>query len=226
MRMPRASRSSKRAVCLATILAASTLSSVVLAEPSAGAQAPGAADAGGPPPGDAGGRRQGPPAGEGRGPRHGPPPFEDVLERNADRLGLDAKTRAEIRSIAAAAREKGRGLEEGLRGLHEEMRGILDQATPDLDAALRQAERIGAAETELHKLRLESMLKIRALLTPAQREELVRIHEERRRARGAGGPPGPLTPGGDAGGAPPPGAEGEGPPPPGGPPPGPPPDAW
>jgi Spy/CpxP family protein refolding chaperone len=34
------------------------------------------------------------------------------------------------------------------------------------------------------------MLRIRALLTPAQRQELVRIHEERRREHGwRGGPP-------------------------------------
>ncbi len=45
---------------------------------------------------------------------------------------------------------------------------------------MRQAERIGAAKTELKKERLRTMLSIRALLTPEQRRELVRIHEEMR----------------------------------------------
>lgn len=163
-----------------------------------------------------------------RGPRRGPPPFEDLLERNAGRLGLDEKTRAEIRSIADATREKSRPLQQSLRSLRDEMRTLLDQAAPDHEAVFQQAERIGAAETALHKLRLESMLEIRSLLTPAQREELVRIHEERRRARGHGGPPAPPQPGDDARGAPHPGSDGEGspsrmlPPPPGDPPP----DGW
>jgi Spy/CpxP family protein refolding chaperone len=148
----------------------------------------------------------GPPRGEGYGPGRRPPSFDDVLERHAERLGLDDKTRTEIRGIAEAAREESRSAEERLRGLHAEMRTLLDQPSPALDAVLQQADRIGAAETAMHKLRLRTMLRIRALLTPEQRAELVRIHEERQREHG-GPPP-------------------DGPPPPGPPPPGPPPEAF
>jgi len=173
------------AAIVAAVPAAATLSSV------AHAQAPG--EPGPPPPGDA------------RGPGRRPPPFADMLERNAERLGLDEKTRAEVRSIADAAREESRRLEDGLRVLHDELRKLLDQPTPDLEAALQQADRIGAAETELHKLRLRTMLQIRGLLTPEQRQELVRIHEERRRERGRMPPPGAPPPDGSEPGAPPPG---------------------
>jgi len=140
----------------------------------------------------------GPPPGGARGPGRRPPPFDDVLERNAGRLGLDERTRSEVRGIADAAREESRGIEAGLRPLHDEMRKLLDQEAPDLDGVLRQADRIGAAETELSKLRLRTMLRIRGLLTPEQRQELVRIHEERRRERGRGDPPGPPPPPGPA----------------------------
>lgn len=213
MRIARASSILRVVIPVAAILVSWTSPGVASAERPADVQPQRPADASGP----------SRPPGEPRGSRRGPPPFEDILERNADRLGLDERTRAEIRSIADATREKARGLEEGLHGLHAEMRGILDQATPDLDSALRQAERVGAMETELHKLRLESMLKIRALLTPQQREELVRIHEERRRTRGHE----PLQPGAGAGGARLPDARGAVPPPPveAAPPPGPPLDA-
>ncbi len=122
----------------------------------------------------------------------GPPPFEDVLERHAGRLGLDAKTRQEIRTLADEARAESKELESTLHALHEELRNLLDQDSPDLDAALQQTERIGSAETSLHKLRLRTMLRIRALLTPEQRKELVRMHEERRRRHTGGwriGPP-------------------------------------
>jgi Spy/CpxP family protein refolding chaperone len=43
---------------------------------------------------------------------------------------------------------------------------------------MEKAEAIGGAETALQKERLRTMLAIRALLTPEQRRELVRIHEE------------------------------------------------
>jgi len=140
----------------------------------------------------------GPPPGDARGPWPHPPPFDDVLERNAGRLGLDERTRSEIRGIADAAREESRGAEAGLRALHDEMRKLLDQEAPELDGVLRQADRIGATETELSKLRLRTMIRIRGLLTPEQRQELVRIHEERRRERGHGDPPGPPPPPGPA----------------------------
>jgi Spy/CpxP family protein refolding chaperone len=127
----------------------------------------------------------------------GPPPFEDVLERHADRLGLDEATRAKVRAVAEAARPEGDRLREDLHAAHGEMRALLGQDAPDEAAVLAQAERIGAAETALQKQRLRTMLEIRALLTPEQRAELVKIHEERkghwkgRGGRWGGGPPPP-----------------------------------
>lgn len=135
-----------------------------------------------------------PPPGDAHGPGRHRPPLDDVLERHAGRLGLDERTRTEVRGIADAAREESRDVEAGLRTLHDEMRKLLDQEAPDLDGVLRQADRIGASETELSKLRLRTMLRIRGLLTPEQRQELVRIHEERRRKRGQGPPPGSPPP--------------------------------
>jgi len=118
------------------------------------------------------------------GPREGRPGFDRMLERDADRLGLDTATRDRVREIADAARAASEPLEEQRGALHERMRALLDQEEPDRDAVMRLADRIGAVDTELRKRHLAALLEIRALLTPAQREELVRIHEERRDARG------------------------------------------
>jgi Spy/CpxP family protein refolding chaperone len=118
----------------------------------------------------------------GPGRRH--PSLDRMLERDADRIGLDAATLARVRAIADAARRESEPLEERREALHREMRALLDQDAPELDAVMRQAERIGTVDTELRKLHLKSLLDIRGLLTPAQREELVRIHDERRAARG------------------------------------------
>jgi Spy/CpxP family protein refolding chaperone len=136
----------------------------------------------------------GPPGMRRHGP-HGPPPIENLLERHADELGLDADTRTTIRAIAARARKDEDPVAEQLRALHEEMRRLLDGESPKLDDVMQWADRIGAAETELKKRRLRTMLEVRALLTPEQREKLVQIFEERRGHRkgfeGEAPPPGP-----------------------------------
>ena len=127
-------------------------------------------------------------AGEAEGrpwPRHrrGPPPIERVLEEHAERLQLSDETRSQIRHIADASREEADAHREQLRALHDQMREILSQDTPDEGAVMRKADEIGAAETAEQKQRLRTMLEIRALLTPAQRAELVKIFEERRAQR-------------------------------------------
>jgi Spy/CpxP family protein refolding chaperone len=125
---------------------------------------------------------QPPGPGPGGGPPgpHGPPPIERMLERHADELGLDADTRAAIRAIAAEARKDEQPASEEVRLLQEQMRALLDAESPKLDDVMQLADRIGAAETELKKQRLRTMLEIRTLLTPEQRHTLVGIFERRR----------------------------------------------
>ena len=124
----------------------------------------------------------GPPGG-GRPPhgRKGPPPIHHVLERHADRLGLDDTTRRRISTIAEEAQLRDRELHRELRARHDAMRGLLDAEEPDRAAVLALAEEIGALENQAYKLRLGSMLDIRALLTPEQLEALVEIRGEERR---------------------------------------------
>jgi Spy/CpxP family protein refolding chaperone len=143
----------------------------------------GAALAQDPPASDAG-RRGPPPHPRGPGGPH-TPPLQFVFERYADRLGLDPSTAAAIRAIADASRERGRTRRDELRALHEELRALLSEASPDEEAVMQQAERIGAVETAAQQERLRDMLRVRALLTVEQRQELVRIHQERRSERGA-----------------------------------------
>jgi Spy/CpxP family protein refolding chaperone len=115
--------------------------------------------------------------------RRGPPPIDRVLEENAARLQLSDATRAQIQQIAEASRSEAETHHGQLRALHDQMRDILHQDSPDEAAVMRKADEIGAAETALQKQRLHTMLEIRALLTPAQRAELVKIFEEHRSQR-------------------------------------------
>jgi Spy/CpxP family protein refolding chaperone len=121
-------------------------------------------------------------SGHGHGPGHEPPPLDALLERNAERLGLDADTLAKVRAIVAASRPEHDRLADEVHTLRLEMRTLLSGDAPNRDAAMQLADRIGAAETALDKHRLATLLQIRTLLTPEQRRELVRIHDERRRA--------------------------------------------
>jgi hypothetical protein len=57
------------------------------------------------------------------------------------------------------------------------MRALLSQEGPNEAAVMQQADAIGALELAARKQRLQVMLRIRALLTPAQRQELIRLQE-------------------------------------------------
>jgi Spy/CpxP family protein refolding chaperone len=114
------------------------------------------------------------------GPHGGPPPIEDMLDRNAERLGREPETRAALHAAPNATRAEGDRIRDALDAAHQEMRTLLSADEPNESAVMAQADRIGALETEAKKSRLRGMLKIRALLGPEQREILKQIDEERR----------------------------------------------
>lgn len=124
--------------------------------------------------------------------------LDRFIVEHAERLGLDEKTLTAIRTIVDASREREEVLQGELHQAHAQMRALLSQETPDEAAVMRQAEAIGALEVAERKSRLQAMLGIRALLTPEQRQELIRIREEfrvhrrpelRRRGNGRREPP-------------------------------------
>jgi Spy/CpxP family protein refolding chaperone len=95
----------------------------------------------------------------------------------AERLGLDKETLGTIRTIVDASRAQGETLRADLRQAYAQMRALLSQEGPNEAAVMQQADAIGALELAARKQRLQVMLRIRALLTPAQRQELIRIQE-------------------------------------------------
>ncbi len=116
--------------------------------------------------------------------------MDRLLEEHAERLGLDSDTREQIQSITTTSRMEGDEIRDRLHALHGEMRTLLSQENPDEAQVMEQAERVGLLEIEARQHRLRGMLRVRALLTPEQREELVRIHDERKRTRGERHSPG------------------------------------
>jgi Spy/CpxP family protein refolding chaperone len=117
------------------------------------------------------------------------PPFEPgdshrdpgaFIEENAEALDLDEETLSAIRSIVAESKDRGDQLHSKVRELHKGMKAFLAQGTPDESAVMQQVDAIGAAEVEMQRHRLGTMLKIRALLTPEQREEMTQLREDSR----------------------------------------------
>jgi len=95
----------------------------------------------------------------------------------AERLGLNQETLVTIRTIVDAARAQREALRADLRQAYTQMRALLSQEEPNEAAVMQQADAIGALELAARKQRLQVMLRIRALLTPAQRQELIRLQE-------------------------------------------------
>jgi len=120
------------------------------------------------------------------GPRFGSP--ERFFEEHAQELGIDQATLDQIRAIVDASRADGRTLHDQVRSERHTMRDLLDQVTPDEAAVMAQADVVGDAMTALRKHRLSTMLKIRALLTPAQRDKLKELRRERGPWKHHGGP--------------------------------------
>lgn len=113
--------------------------------------------------------------------RHGPPIF---ALRYADRLGLDADTQTKLQEIVSESRAANEGLHEKLHEARDQLVEQLEATTPDEATVMKRADAVSAIEGEIHRNRLRAILDIRKLLTPAQREELVRLASEHPRREG------------------------------------------
>jgi Spy/CpxP family protein refolding chaperone len=124
-------------------------------------------------------------AGAERRPRDTSARPDRFIAEYAERLGLEPQTLATLRTLVEASRAQAETLRLELRQAYAQMRALLSQEMPSEAAVMQQADAIGALELAARKQRLQVMLQIRALLTPAQRQELVRLQETwntRRRA--------------------------------------------
>lgn len=124
------------------------------------------------------------PAAEAR-PRHSP---ADDVARHAEQLGLDAETQAALEAIVAESKAEGGALHQEMHAARERMRELLTAPEIDQDAVRAQADALDALHARAHRNRLETVLRIHELLTPAQRQALVGIRERERPWRRGRGP--------------------------------------
>lgn len=102
-------------------------------------------------------------------------------------LGLDEKQKEKIRSLWRQNRGDVKQRREQLNSLREELRAMIAGTGP-ADKAMELHRKIQSLQTELNTIDMISMLAIRDLLSPQQREKFVK-HMALRGRLGANTPP-------------------------------------
>ena len=115
-------------------------------------------------------------------------PIGGLIQRNAERIGLKGDALASVQAVVEASGKRHEALLAQLDAARNAMRSLLSKPVPDSAAVMAQADAIGSIETQLHKNRLQAIMDIRALLTPEQREVLLRVRDEEHAKRALEGP--------------------------------------
>lgn len=107
---------------------------------------------------------------EGDGPR---------AERWEQRLNLTPEQRQKINSIRSQNRDQMRSLMTELRQARQRFSQLLSSNASDAEIR-QQRQRVESLSQRLRDARFDSMLQVRSVLTPQQRQELAQMREQRR----------------------------------------------
>lgn len=97
------------------------------------------------------------------------------LDKIAEVLDLDDGVRGQIGAISEALAEENAPRRSAIRRERLLLGSLLEESPPDEAAVFNQVDLISAEQAGLWKARLRAMMKVRALLTPRQREQLVQM---------------------------------------------------
>ncbi len=103
--------------------------------------------------------------------------------RMLDRLDLSDETRSNVEAVIERSRAEAQPLRDALEAERAALEALLAEDEVDADAALAQVELIGEARTALAKLRVNTGIEMRALMSDDEREawdEAKARHKERR----------------------------------------------
>ncbi len=110
-----------------------------------------------------------------------------------ERLGLSEDQKAAVHAVVEKDQDTMRPLGEAARQAHEAFQKALDTEPADATKVGQLALAMNAAQKKFDAARKAEMEKIKALLTPEQRERLEQALQ-RGPGRGPGGPGGPVGP--------------------------------
>ena len=124
------------------------------------------------------------------------------IERIADRLGVSEDVAKQMKSMVFEAKRARIDLRAGIDKNRVDLQELIHADAPDETAIMAKIDVIGQLQIKVRKLRVGTMLKVRALLTPEQRKKLRKLMAKRMGKRGRKGRRGPRGMG-------PPGRRGE-----------------
>lgn len=108
---------------------------------------------------------------------------EEPFSQNFHGAKITKEQRAQMKDIMKASREANRQLAEEVRELRGNLREELLAANPDTAKIEELQGKVAEKELALEKARIDSLLKIRDLLTPEQRQEIKKFWDTRKEER-------------------------------------------
>ena len=105
----------------------------------------------------------------------------DLVMRHAAEIGLDEKQRAAIKDAVIQTQSKLLDVQWEVQAESEKLARLLQASPVDETAVLAQADKVMAFERDVKKAHLSLLVRVKNVLTDAQREKL---KELRRRAEG------------------------------------------
>jgi len=101
-----------------------------------------------------------------------PPPWSR-WEQKVHRMDLQPEQKEKVAKILEESRKEREEIQARVRQATTELNDLLRQPDVKEQAVLKQADKLGELRTERQKAMLRALLKVRAELTPQQREQLL-----------------------------------------------------
>lgn len=117
----------------------------------------------------------------------------DMVMRNQRLIGLTPDQKQKIREEMQSASAPLTDLQWKKADAEEELSDVLSPAKPDEGKAIAALDKLLKAENDMKRFQLGLMLRIKAILTPEQQQQLAAIRAQKRTLRQGqpGRPPGP-----------------------------------
>ena len=103
------------------------------------------------------------------------------IERIATKLGVDDSVKEQMKSAVVTAKQKSIELKSQIKTHRVILRQLMASDATNRTEVMNEIDTLGALQVEMRKLRVSTMLDIRALLTPEQRVQMKRLLKKRGR---------------------------------------------
>ena len=101
-----------------------------------------------------------------------------IMKRNAEALGLSEEVIAKIDAVIEAGTAEETKIREQTTAAISELNEILKENLPSEKELLAAADKIGKSASASRRLKMKSLIEMRSLLTPEQREKFMELRKK------------------------------------------------